>query len=121
LEDFDLDLYRTHAEVIRQTVAQVAKDFSMFGMNVEFTGNTGLAYDELFIQLSKHIHSLLESGSNKLPALLYHVDLNERNIFDSVKEHPEYSHAEVIADLVIHRELKKVLIRNYFKNQKPGQ
>lgn len=121
LENFDIELYKTRTEVIRQTVEQVKKDFSMFGMDIEFTGNMEMAYNEMFVQLSSHIHSLLESNFGKLSALLYQVDISERKILDSVTDHPEFSHAEVIAELVIHRELKKVLLRNYFKNQKSGQ
>jgi hypothetical protein len=121
LENFDIELYKHRTEVIRQTVAQVIKDFAMFGMDIEFTGNTEMAYNELFIQLSQHIGRLIETDYGKLYALLYQVDLSERKILDSVTDHPEFSHAEVITELVIHRELKKVLLRNYFKNQKNGQ
>lgn len=121
MENFDIELYKHRSEVIRQTVVQVVKDFAMFGIDVDFTGNTEMAYSELFIQLSTHIHRLLETDYGKLYALLYQVDLSERKILDSVIEHPEYSYAEVITELVIHRELKKVLLRNYFKTQKNGQ
>lgn len=118
MEQFDLELYKTRAEVIRQTVAQVKKDFAMFGMEVEFTGSTDLAYSELFTQLSEHIGRLLQTDYGKLSALLYQVDLSERKIIEAVTAHPDWSHADVITELVIHRELKKVLLRNYFKNQK---
>jgi hypothetical protein len=120
LENFDIELYRTRPEIIRQTVAQVAKDFAMFGIGVEFSGDEGLAYNEMFVQLTIHFQNLLETNYGKLMALLYQIDLNERTILDSVTEHPELSHAQVLAELVIHRELKKVLLRNYFKNQKRG-
>ena len=120
-ENFDIELYKTRSEVIRQTVQQVVKDFSMFGMEIEFTGNTEMAYNELFMQLSQHIDILLEQNSGKLAALLYQVDLSEQKVLDSLTELPGYTHAQVISELVIHRELKKVLLRNYFKNQKTGQ
>jgi hypothetical protein len=120
-ENIDIELYKNESEVIRQTVAQVMKDFSMFGMHVDFSGNTEMAYGELFIQLSHHIQTMLETNNGKLMSLLYQVDISERKILDSVTDHPEYSYAEVITELVIHRELKKVLLRNYFKNQKSAQ
>ncbi len=92
----------------------------MFGMDIEFTGNTEMAYPELFHQLSNIIHNLLENDQGRLSALLYQVDLNENNIRETIAQHPEWSYAEVISELVIHRELKKVILRNYFKNQKAG-
>jgi hypothetical protein len=120
LEKLDIEVYKNRTEIILQTVAQVKKDFLMFGMDIEFTGNTEMAYPELFHQLSNIIHNLLENDQGRLSALLYQVDLNENNIRETIAQHPEWSYAEVISELVIHRELKKVILRNYFKNQKAG-
>jgi hypothetical protein len=116
LESFDIELYKTKTEIIRQTVEQVKKDFTMFGMDLEFTGNTDLAYDEMFYQLGTQVSRLLEIDPHRLSALLYQVDLGENKIMESSTLHPEWSLPEVITELVIHRELKKVLIRNYYKN-----
>jgi len=118
MERIDIALYKTRHEVIRQTVDQVIKDFAMFGMDVEFSGNAEMAYLELFSHLSIHIMRLMETDNGKLSALLYQIDLSERNILDAFTDHPDWSHADVITELVIHRELKKVVLRNYFKNQK---
>jgi len=116
LESFDIELYKTKSEVIRQTVEQVKKDFTMFGMDVEFTGNTDMAYDEMFYQLLSHVSHLLEIDPHRLSSLLYQVDIGENKIMESSVLHPEWALAEVITELIIHRELKKVLIRNYYKN-----
>lgn len=116
METFDIEVYKTRTEVIRQTVEQVKKDFTMFGMDIEFTGNTDMAYEEMFFQLSGYIADLLETDPHRLSALLYQVDLGENKVMDSSALHPELTLAEVITELVIHRELKKVLIRNYYKN-----
>jgi hypothetical protein len=116
LESFDLELYKTKTEVIRQTVDQIIKDFTMFGMDIEFTGNTNMAYEEMFFQLTSHVSRLLEIDSHRLSALLYQVDLGENKVMESSVLHPEWSLPEVITELIIHRELKKVLIRNYYKN-----
>jgi hypothetical protein len=116
LESFDIELYKTKTEVIRQTVEQVIKDFTMFGMDIEFSGNTDMAYEELFFQLSAQVSRLLEIDPHRLSALLYQVDLGENKVIEASALHPEWSLPEVISELVIHRELKKVLIRNYYKN-----
>jgi hypothetical protein len=116
LESFDIEIYKTKTEVIRQTVEQVKKDFTMFGMDIDFTGNTEMAYGEMFVQLASHVERLLEIDPHRLSALLYQVDLGENKIMESTALHPDWALAEVITELVIHRELKKVLIRNYYKN-----
>jgi len=116
LESFNIELYKNKTEIIRQTVEQVKKDFTMFGMDVEFTGNTGMAYDEMFMQLSAYVSHMLEIDPHRLSSLLYQVDLGENKIMESSTLHPDWSLPEVITELIIHRELKKVLIRNYYKN-----
>ena len=116
MESIDIELYKTKTEVIRQTVEQVKKDFTMFGMDVDFTGNSDLAYEEMFRQLTAHISHLLEIDPHRLSALIYQIDIGENKIMDSGALHPEWTLPEVIAELIIHRELKKVLIRNYYKH-----
>jgi len=116
LESFDIELYKTKTEVIRQTAEQVKKDFAMFGMDVDLNGNTDLVYEEMFSQLSSHVSHLLEIDPHRLSALIYQVDLGENKIMESSALHPEWTLPEVITELIIHRELKKVLIRNYYKN-----
>ncbi len=116
MEQFDIELHKNKAEVIRQTVEQVKKDFAMFGMDIEFTGNTEMAYGEMFTQLLEHVSHMLEIDSQRLTSLLYQVDLGENKVVESSALHPGWSLAEVITELIIHRELKKVLIRNYYKN-----
>jgi hypothetical protein len=116
LESFDIELYKTKTEIIRQTVEQVKKDFTMFGMDIDFTGNTDMAYDEMFSQLAYHVSNLLEIDPHRLSSLLYQVDLGENKILEASALHAEWTLTEVITELVIHRELKKVLIRNYYKN-----
>lgn len=120
MEKFDLETYKSRTEIIYQTVQQITKDFLMFGMDIHFTGHTEMAYNEMFLQLSNHIHLLLETDNGRLNALLYQVDLNEKQIHEAISQHPEWSYADIITELVIHRELKKVIFRNYFKNQKEG-
>lgn len=120
LEKLDLEVYKNKAEIIRQTVAQVVKDFAMFGMEIIFSGNTEFAYQEMFIQLSNQVQHLLEYDSGKLSALLYQIDINEAHILESLAQHPEHSNVDIITELIIHRELKKVLFRNFYKNQKSG-
>ena len=118
MENFDIEIYKTRSEVIRQTVEQVVKDFSMFGMDIAFSGNTEFAYDEIFAQLSHHLTRLLSTDSNRLAALLYQIDLGPHSVIDAEYKHPEWSRQDILAELIIYRELKKVLLRNYFKNQK---
>jgi hypothetical protein len=50
-----------------------------------------------------------------LLSALYQVDITDREIYKAEQELPHYSHVEIIAHQVIVRDLKKVLLRRYFK------
>lgn len=99
------------------TAEQVRKDFAMFGMDVTFSGNVQFAYQELFKQLQQYIDTLLNDDYEKLMSLLYQIDLSEREL---VKKDPDYqfeSLSEIVTHKILERELKKVLIRTYFKEK----
>jgi hypothetical protein len=117
VEQFDIELYKSKSEIIRQTVKQVQKDFGMFGFDITFSGNAEMAYEEMFRQLSAHLTQLIENDYHTLASLLYHIDLGEDKIAVASEQHPEWGIADIVTELVIHRELKKVLMRNYFRQK----
>ncbi len=102
-------------EIVRETAEQIMKDFGMFGVEITFSGDTSNAYAELHRQLISQISNLLEQNYDLLLSVLYQVDITEREIALAEKELPHYNHVEIIAHQVIVRDLKKVLLRRYFK------
>jgi hypothetical protein len=105
-------------EIVRETAAQIMKDFGMFGVEITFSGNTTNAYQELHQQLIGQVSVLLERNYDLLLSVLYQVDITEREIAKAESELPEYNHIEILAHQIIVRDLKKVLLRRYFKSQK---
>jgi hypothetical protein len=110
--------YMDRAEIVRETAAQIMKDFGMFGLEITFSGNVANAYEELHKQLVDQITNLIHSNYDKLLSVLYQVDITEREIAQAQIDLPHYNHVEIISHQVIARELKKVLWRIYFKSQK---
>ncbi len=104
-------------EIVRETAEQIMKDFGMFGVEITFSGNTSQAYNELHGQLVEQIGLLLERNYDLLLSVLYQVDITDREIASAELELPEYSHVEIVAHQVIVRDLKKVLLRRYFKSK----
>ena len=104
-------------EIIIATIQQIMKDFGMFGVEITFSGNTSQAYNELHGQLVEQIGLLLERNYDLLLSVLYQVDITDREIAKAERELPEYSHVEIVAHQVIVRDLKKVLLRRYFKSK----
>lgn len=117
-EPFDIEPFKAEQEVIRLTIAQIQKDFGMFGIDVDFPVDMEMIYPDLFRELDYHISNLLTRNVQKLSALLYQIDLDEKTILAAWESHPEFTHAQVITELIIYRELKKVLFRNYYKHYK---
>lgn len=104
-------------EIVRDTASQIMKDFGMFGVEITFSGNVDNAYEELHRQLTLQISDLIQTNYDKLLSVLYQVDITDREISKAERELPHYSHIEIIAHQVIVRDLKKVLLRRYFKTK----
>ena len=107
-------------EIVRQTAEQIMKDFGMFGVEITFSGNIDRAYEELHQQLIDQISGLIERNYDLLLSVLYQVDITDREIVRAQSELPHYSHIEIVAHQVIARDLKKVLLRRYFKMKDAG-
>jgi len=113
---YDLEKYKDNTEIVHLTAKQISKDFSMFGMDVTFSGNVALAYSELMTQLSAHIHQLLQSDQEILFALIYQIDISQESVQECLQLHDNPSRS--LANLIIRREMMKVLTVQYFKNLK---
>ncbi|GAB7089265.1 hypothetical protein [Marinifilum fragile] len=114
-KNLSIETYRNREEIIRQVAAQIEKDFAQFGLEVQFSGEVDYAYEELFSQLKEHLIWLLDRDYHRLVLLLYQIDLSEKQIMQAEAQYSDVPKSDLLAELVILRELKKVLIRNYFK------
>ena len=103
------------SDIVQETAEQIMKDFGMFGVEITFSGDTSRAYDELHQQLISQITLLIERNYDLLLSVLYQVDITEHEIARAEYELPHYNNIEIIAHQVIVRDLKKVLLRRYFK------
>jgi hypothetical protein len=105
-------------DLIRETADQIIKDFGGFDLDIQFSGNIRDFYLELFVQMQSHVDDLLAAQGEKFYNLLYRIDVDPKDIDHYQKEFPELSLVDVITELIIHRELKKVMIRDYFRQSK---
>lgn len=108
-------------ELVIETIQQICKDFGLFGVEINFSGDLEHAYYELKDQLVEQIISLNHSNPELLQSILYQVDLGKGDFAKTSVQLPEYSENEVIAHQIILRDLKKVLLRRYFKQDSDRQ
>ncbi len=111
----DLEQFFPIEAFIHETAKQIIKDFSEFDIEIRFSGDTKNAYAELFNQMEFEIEKVLNRDFNKLLNLLYRIDVNENEIAKREHLNPDASLAALVSDVIIRRELKKVLLRYYFK------
>jgi hypothetical protein len=110
--------------LIVETAQQIIKDFAEFGMDITFSGVPGEFYNDLYGQMRLHIQQLIEESTTRFQGLLYRIDVSQREIDQYHRQMPTANYMDVLTELIIHREIKKVLVRNYFKSQttkKPGR
>jgi len=108
----DLSPYINRLDIIRQTAEQIIKDFNIVGIEITFSGDPYSAYSELYCQIEPEIDKLLKF--NKLNSLLYRIDISEAQINKTIKNNPVHQLSRVITDLIIKRELQKVVIRSHY-------
>ncbi len=110
----DISPYLNRPDILSDTARQVIKDFGMQGMEINFSGNTGNTYDELFSQILPHIDKLLKADPGKFYNLMYRIDISEVQIKKAVEQAADKSFSEVVTDLILKRELLKVVMRKNY-------
>lgn len=113
----DLTPYFNRLDLIKDTANQIIKDFDMFGMEIKFSGNAYNAYEELFEQIEPYIKKLIETNQAKFMGILYRIDVSDVQIKKVVNENSSESFSAIVTDLIIKRELQKVVIRDHYKKQ----
>jgi hypothetical protein len=76
-----------------------------------------ISLHEIKEKLTKHISYLITNNFQELINLLYRIDVNENKLRDLLKENSDADAANVIADLIIERQLQKIETRNKFKTK----
>ena len=110
----EVEKYKLDEQIIRETALQVIKDFASFNMDISFPETIDFAYDSLLEQLKPLIDDLMRSNPEKLSALLYHIDIDERKTNTPGLVASQYH--EWLSMMILEREFIKVLTRHYFRN-----
>ena len=111
----ELSPYYNRVDLLEKVVNQIKKDFNWFRYDITFT-NKGVEspYQELYKQILPLIDDLLNDDYPKLMAMLYRIDIDEEFLNKKLKENHHSDTDEVITDLILKRELQKVIIREAY-------
>ena len=95
---------------------QLKKDFDNCGLNSDFMTKLIPDYNFILDLLSKEVSLIIKTSNDKLMELLYRIDISEMQIKKLGIQKPESTFNQIVAELIIKRELQKVVIKQMFKN-----
>ena len=117
----DITPYLNRLDILHDTAQQVIKDFGMTGMEIKFSGNAATAYPELFSQILPLIEKIQkenlpagQAGFQNFYNLMYRIDISELQIKKAVAESKDRSFSEIVTELILQRELIKVVFRKQY-------
>jgi len=110
---------RSDKEIIELTIKQIIKDFALFGLQIDYDSALGFSWQQVYLGLETQIRHLLEASPAKILSLLYQIDIPDEKIMAQAEKQEKRQLSEVVSEMIMERELKKVLTRLYFKN--PGR
>ena len=113
----ELQPYYNRTDLLEKVVDQIQKDFNWFSFEIVFNNNSELsAYQQLYNQILPIVDEMLNDDYPKLLAMLYRIDLDENFLNRKLKETPNADTDEVISDLIIKRELQKIIIKDIYSS-----
>ena len=74
-----------------------------------------LSFDMLKEKLTSRINLLIQSDFQKLVSILYRVDVSEVKLKHLLKENPDEDAGKIIAELIIERQLQKIISRQQYR------
>jgi hypothetical protein len=104
--------------IIIELLAQIKKDFSFFGEEITFNDEAPESYAELFNQLEHFLRTQYSIKTEKLYPVLYRIDVSEKDIKNAINHPNNTDFIASITEVVILKELQKVIIRRYYQGKK---
>lgn len=109
----EIKLHYKNEELVKKTAEQIQKDFQIIGEEISYSGNYIRAYEELYNQLYTIVDYYVNKKFEQFLLLLYRIDIDE-NIIKNLLHDNSKNFIEESTQLIIEREFKKVMIRQYY-------
>ena len=83
-------------------------------MEIDLPDNISIS--DLKQKLAYHCNELIQNNFQKLVSILYRIDINETELKCLLKENPGTDAGDIIAYLIIERQLQKIKSRQRFRD-----
>jgi hypothetical protein len=104
--------FLSQKELLRNLVLQIRKDFDSAGIPIKLLLNKRYSFNEMALIVSD---AFMQSGATAMFNLLYRVDVSEKQLREGMPT-PGIDPI-LVAELVIKRELQKVVLRKQYSQQ----
>jgi hypothetical protein len=96
---------------------QLKKDFEGSGLNGDFADALEPRFENILNSVIHEIEKINARAVSKLTGLLYRIDVSELQIRKLSQIKPQSDMNELIAELIIKRELQKIVIKEHYRNK----
>lgn len=112
MNDLQIEKYRHDLAYLRAMAEQTVRDFERFNYVVVFNDALPLSFLNFRIQLAEQLGTWCKMDADRIPGLLYHIDIPDHKL------PARYGCRDVdqLADLILKRELIKVIIRKHYSS-----
>ena len=76
-----------------------------------------ISFTSFRMALSAHLNYLIMNDFSMLLAILYRIDIDEKKLKTCLRQHRDEDAGYLIADMLIERQLQKILTRARFRAQ----
>lgn len=111
----ELNKHADKAELLKDVALQLEKDLNRSGIKTDWTEDEVSDSRRIIENLREILHTLYETDRAKLSAIMYSVDLSEREISRQLNRPNAMEMPEELAILILKRVLQKVVLRKYYK------
>lgn len=94
----------------------VFNSFEIDGSYMPVDGDEEKKFQELRRVLIRRIEELISKDTEKLMWILYRIDVNEKKVHEALLNNSSLNYAEVLADLIIERQIEKAKTRKQFSD-----
>ncbi len=108
--------WKLKAEMARETILQVQKDFALHGLNISLENSTS-NYPKLVKSLAEALEEMNFIEHSKLPATLYQIDLNELELVLNLQNLNPNETYFFLADRILKKCFEKVYWRQKMKGE----
>jgi DNA-binding protein Fis len=94
---------------------------TVINVSLDVALKENLSRDQIKERLTEYINDLIDHNFNKLVNLLYKIDVSESRLKRLLDETSGNNAGDIIAELIIERQIQKIKSREQFTSGDPGR